>query len=173
MLCGVLTLLSGYTIYRRQLPQRLNAAEQRQLFASLAGIWQGTLEYADDRTRQHFTYPTTVTFNTQNQGWALIFTALYEGAANVDITTLASDPNTAAIVVTNGGPQSSHRLNGTGELVRLRNGDYAFVGESIAMNAEVRLVIRPEGRQLFLQEEYRRPGQAYYQFRNRFTLSRP
>jgi RNA polymerase sigma factor (sigma-70 family) len=169
---SVLILLAGFTIYRRILPQRLNMTEQQQLFARLSGVWKGTLEYADDRTLQHFTYPTTVTFRIQNQGGRLEFTADYKGSANVDTTTLNSAPDTGRISVTNGGPQSSHRLNGVGELVRMPDGGYAFVGESTAMNADVRLVIRPAGRQLLLQEEYRKSGQERYQFRNRFTLSR-
>lgn len=169
---GFFVLLIGIIIYRQTLPQRLSRSEQRQLFTSLGGIWKGTLEYADDVTLQHFTYPTTVTFRAQNQGDTLQYTAGYQGSASVDTTTIGIDSTTGGLAVSNGGPQSSHRLNGVGELVRMRSGDMAFQGHSFAMDADVRLWIVQNGNQLSLQEEYRKSGQARYQFRNRFTLSK-
>lgn len=168
---GLLVLLVGFMAYRQTLPQRLSRTEQRLLFTRLAGVWKGTLEYADDATRQHFTYPTTVTFRPQNQGDALEYVAVYQGSSSVDTTTMSRDPNTGRVTVKNGGPQSSHRLSGVGELVRLRGGDYAFQGQSPGLNADVRLRIVRKGSQLSMQEEYRNPGQTQYQFRNRFTLS--
>ena len=169
---GALILLVGFTIYHSLQPQRLNAAEQRQLYARLAGVWSGTLEFADDRTQQHSTYPTSVTFQAQEQGNTLEFTATYTGTSSVDTTTFRTEPRTGMTTVRNGGPQSSHQLNAAGEILRT-HGDYVFQGDDAGLNAAARVLIQPNGNSLTIQEEYRKAGQASYQFRNRFTLSRP
>ena len=168
---GALVLLAGFAAYQQHRVQRLNAAEWRRLFAGLSGVWKGTLEFADDATRQHFTYPTTVTFQVQAAGDGLEFAATYEGSAARDVTTFRTDARSGIVTVTNGGPQSSHGLNGVGYLVRMRGG-YAFEGEEAAMNSATRLRIMPSGTRLTMQEEYRKFGQTGYQFRNRFTLSK-
>ncbi len=169
---ALLVLLIGFAAYRHTLPQTLSDAEQRRLFTSLAGRWQGTLEYADDRTLQHFTYPTTVTITLQNGASDLEYTAAYAGTSSVDMTSLRHDPASGKIIAQNGGPQGSHRLYAVGSLVHLRGGEIAFAGDSVAMNADVRLRIALKGNQLSIQEEYRKTGQSGYQFRNRFTLSK-
>lgn len=169
---ALLALLIGFAAYRHTLPKTLSDAEQRRLFTSMAGRWQGTLEYADDRTLQHFTYPTTVTITPQNGANDLEYTAAYAGTPSVDVTTIRHDPTSGKIIAQNGGPQGSHGLYATGSLVQMQNGEAAFEGDSVAMNADVRLRIALKGNQLSIQEEYRKSGQARYQFRNRFTLSR-
>ena len=98
-----LFLAGGYTL---SLPHPLNRAEQQQLFQTLAGTWNGRLEYADDRTHQHFTYPTSVVIRDINQGDTLQFTARYEGAANVDVTAFTRDARTGEFLAQNGGTQS-------------------------------------------------------------------
>lgn len=164
-------LLLTLLIYPLTQPQRLSAIQRRQLYASLVGKWQGNLEFIDDGNGKRYTYPTMLSFQTMNQGNDLSFTATYAGSAAVDTTSLVSATSTGKITVSNGGLQSSHRLSGVGDLVRLREGGYAFVGESIAMNAAVRLRIWPSANRLTIQEEYRRPDQPNYQFRNRFIVA--
>lgn len=156
----------------RLLPQHISPMERRQLFESMAGDWKGSLEFADDRTLQRYTYPTTVTFRTLNQGDVLEFTATYTGSSAVDITTFNGASNSGRVNVSNSGPQSSHRLSGAGALVKRQEGGVIFQGDNAVNGAEVRLLILPQGNRLTLQEEYRRQGQTRYQFRNRFTLSK-
>ena len=165
----VLLIAGGY---RLNAPRTLNPAERQRLFQALAGTWKGRLEYADDRTHQHFTYPTTVVINAANQGNALQLTARYEGAASVDVTTFTQDASTGQFLAQNGGPQSSHQLDGRGDLVRLRDGSYAFQGVNLARDNAVRIHITTGSNTLTMQEEYRASAFAPYQFRNRFTLQR-
>ncbi len=153
-------------------PQSLNRDEQRRLFAALGGTWQGRLEYADDKTRQHFIYPTTVIATTENQGNTLQFTATYKGTANVDITTFSRNPRTGLFLVKNAGPQSSHGLAGEGALIRLSLNEVAFQGTDIAHDREVRLRLILDVGKLTIQEEYRASRWAKYEFRNRFSLTK-
>lgn len=153
-------------------PQSLNRGEQRQLFAALGGAWQGSLEYADDKTRQHFTYPTTVTISSPNQADSLQFTATYKGTTSVDVTTFTRNPNTGLFLVKNAGPQSSHGLAGEGVLVRLSPNEVAFQGTDVSHNREVRLRLVLSARNLTMQEEYRASRWAKYEFRNRFILTK-
>jgi RNA polymerase sigma factor (sigma-70 family) len=171
-LLGLFVLICGFTIYRRNLPDRLSLTEQRRLFQALAGTWSGALEFADDRTGKRYTYPTTVVFSSPNQADSLQFAATYQGATNVDITTIIGNAQPGQVTVKNGGPQNSHRLSGAGDLVHLNASSYAFVGFSAAANRDVRLKFALKGQQLTIQEEYRLPSSSDYRFRNRFTLSR-
>ena len=165
-------IVFSIVVYRQTLPQRLSETEQRRLFTRMAGRWTGTLEYADDRTLQHSTYATTVTIRLLNGGSDLEYTAAYTGTPSVDVTTFHRDKNSGQTVVQNGGMVASHRLYAMGELTRLRPGKFAFAGYNVALNADTRLLITLKGSQLSMQEEYRKIGQADYQFRNRFALSR-
>ncbi len=169
---ALLAFLVGLAVHQHSLPQTLSDAQQRRLFMSMAGRWQGTLEYADDRTLQHFTYSTRVTITPQNGASDLEYTAAYAGTPSVDVTTLRHDPASGKLIAQNGGPQGSHSLYAAGRLVQMPSGEIAFQGDSVAMNADVRLQIALKGNQLSIQEEYRKSGQPRYQFRNRFTLAR-
>jgi RNA polymerase sigma factor (sigma-70 family) len=169
----LLPILSSVVLWRANQPQTLPLSEQNRLFAALAGTWKGSLEFADDRTGQHFTYPTTVVFGLQNQGNTLQFVASYAGSSRVDITTFARNPATGGFTVQNGGPASSHRLAGAGDLLRLGDGEAAFQGRNLMRDSEVRIRFLLASNRLTMQEEYRRPEQSRYQFRNRFTLQKP
>ena len=169
---AVFLLLGGAVGAHFLLPQPLNRAEQRRLFAALDGTWQGTLEYADDKTRRHFTYPTTVIATSENQGDTLQFTATYKGTTNTDITTFTRSPNTGLFSIINAGPQRSHGLAGDGALVYLPGGDVAFQGTDVSHDREVRLRMTLHTGQLMLQEEYRAGSFSTYEFRNRFSLTK-
>ncbi len=153
-------------------PQRLSLGEQQRAFRSLDGTWRGSLEYADDRTGQHFSYPTTVTARSLGGGSGLSFVAAYTGSTAVDRTTWTPGPQMGTFSVTNGGPQSSHRLAGVGELVKMRGGGFAFEGQSPARDADVRIRFLLGADSLTMQEEYRLKQEAGYRFRNRFVLRR-
>ena len=172
LLLGSVLLCGGVAISRSLQPPRLTPADRRRFFTALTGNWTGTLDFADDRTKQHFTLPTTVVFDSQNGDNTLRFAATYRHSDREDITTLTEDPRTGTCVADNGGPRSSHRLHSDGELIKLRPGEFAFRGTSIVRNAEVRLRITMRPRQVTIREEYRTQGQSDYQFRNRFTLKR-
>lgn len=172
VLLGLLLLTGSVIGYRLRLPQPLNQTERRRLFASLAGTWTGNLEFADDKTRQRFLYPTKVTFARLDQGDALQFVATYTGSSSVDVTTFRRDAQTGSFSVQNSGPQSSHKLYGLGELVALRDGEFAFLGFNDAQSKAIRLRILLKADRLTLQEEFRKANQSEYQFRNRFLLQR-
>lgn len=157
-------------VKRLAFPQRLSLREQQRAFRAIDGTWRGSLEYADDRTGQHFTYPTTVTARSLGGGSGLSFVAAYTGSTAVDRTTWAPGPQAGTFSVTNGGPQSSHRLAGVGELVRMRDGGFAFEGQSPERDADVRVRFMLGADSLTMQEEYRPKQEASYRFRNRFTL---
>ena len=165
-------ILAGFVANYFLAPQALNRGEQRGLFAALGGTWQGRLEYADDKTRQHFTYPTTVVVTSENQSDTLQLTATYKGTTNVDITTFTRNPNTGLFLVKNAGPQSSHGLAGEGALIRLSPGEVAFQGTDLSHDREVRLCLILRAGNLTMQEEYRASRWAKYEFRNRFTLTK-
>ena len=169
---GAVVLAGGVAVGYHLQAQRLSPAERMQLFTALSGSWTGTLDFADDRTKQRFTFPTTVVFDPQNGDGALRFTATYRGSDREDITTLTRDPRTGDFVADNGGPRSSHNLHSTGDLVKLGPEEFAFRGWSYPQNAEVRLRIRRTPTQASVYEEYRKQGEADYQFRNRFLLHR-
>ena len=172
VLLGALLLAGSVLGYRLRLPQPLSQMERRRLFASLAGTWTGTLEFADDKTRQRFTYPTQLTFASLDRGDALQFVASYTGSSSVDITTFRRDAHTGEFTVQNSGPQSSHKLYGRGELVHSRGSEVAFQGFNDAQAIAIRLRILLKAGRLTLQEEFRPTGQSAYQFRNRFLLQR-
>lgn len=174
----VLLLGGGAARYRQSLPQRLDATEQGRLYTALAGTWKGNIEFADDQNGRRYTYPTTVTFETQDRGDTLLFVSRYEGSSKVDETTFTRSPRTGQITVRNGGEQSSHRLTGIGELVRLPQGGFAFQGYNAGRDMQIRIRITlsafpdPRANRLTLQEEYLPPTYSAYQFRNRYTLQR-
>ena len=88
VLIVVLGFVVGYGQFQRLVsPQGLSAGEQRRAFQALEGTWRGRLEYADDRTGQHFTYPTTVTVRSLGGGSGLSLVAAYSGSTAVDRTT--------------------------------------------------------------------------------------
>ena len=169
---ALMTLTVGLIWYGANRMQEVSAAERRTLFAAAAGNWKGTLEYADDGTKQHFTYPTSVTFESLNNGEVLQTTATYTGASNVDITTFRYQPQSGKFEVTNGGSQRSHLLAGACNLIRQADGEYIFEGSDPAQAREIRIRLSVTPSLLAMQEEYRLPGQAAYTFRNRFTLKR-
>ncbi len=193
---ATLLLLTGLALLSQRPPAPLSQTEQRRLFATLAGTWKGSLEYADDRSGQHFTYPTTVTFQIQNGGDAVQYTAIYAGSSSVDVSIMARDPATGKITVQNGGAQSSHPLHSVGQLANAGEGVVAFEGYDAARKQETRLQISLSAKRLRLQEAFRRPFwltgpasaveagsrsfgsllarrlQPAYQFRNRFDLQR-
>jgi RNA polymerase sigma factor (sigma-70 family) len=169
---GAVVLAGGVAVGYHLQAQRLSPAERLRLFTALRGSWTGTLDFADDRTKQRFTFPTTVVFDPQNGNGALRFTATYRGSDREDITTLTRDPRTGDFVADNGGPRSSHSLHSTGDMIRLGPEEFAFRGWSYPQNAEVRLRIRRTPTQAFVYEEYRKQGESEYQFRNRFLLHR-
>ncbi len=175
LLIGTVTgllLLGGAANYYIFSRQSVIQTEQRRLFSTLAGTWRGSLEYADDKTQVHSTYPTSVVIRSQNQGDRLELTATYTGTSNVDVTTFTRNPNTGRFAIENGGPQSSHNLGGDGVLTRLPDGEFAFQGTDVAHDREVRLRISLQPGKLTLQEEYRTDRSAKYEFRNRFTLTK-
>lgn len=163
-------LFGGAAVYHNLASSPLSPIEQRRLFTRLRGPWTGTLEFADDRTHQRFTLPTTVICTSLNQNNTLRFVATYRGSDREDITTLSGDPRTGVFTADNGGPRSSHILHSTGRLVQLAPGDYAFRGSGFGQFAETRLHITLHPDQIILAEEYRKVGQSDYQFRNRFIL---
>lgn len=167
---GIVLLVVG-SVYRQTLPHQLDAGERRRFFQSLGGTWTGTLEYADDRTGQRSTFPTTVTCRVPN-GDTLECTATFAGTPQIDVTTFAADPRTDTVRATNGGAQSSHNLTAVGTLVRSRGGDAQFEGMDSARYAETRIRFQVNGTHWVWQEEYRRPGSTVYRFRNRYTLDR-
>ena len=169
---GVGSVLLGGLVFARlaRLP-RLTFTEQQQLFAALGGTWQGTLEFVDDRTRRRSSYPAAVHFEALESFNTLQFTAAYQGDSHVDITTFRKDSNTGMFAVRNGGEQSSHRLTGETELVRLQDGTSAFLGKETTQQRDLRIRIAFQADTVIMEEEYRTEG-AGYQFRNRFMLRR-
>lgn len=109
-------------------------------------------------------------------GNGLSLVAAYTGSTAVDRTTFTGG-QAGTFQVTNGGPQSSHRLAGVGELVGMRGGGFAFQGQNPARDADVRIRFTLGADSLTMQEEYRSvpqgdywSRQGEYRFRNRFTL---
>ncbi len=168
-----MVLGSAAVAYHLTHPAHLNKAEQQRLFTALTGTWQGTLEFADDRTRQHSTYPTQVQFENTEQGSVLRFTARYQGSASVDTTTLRVEPATGRVTVQNGGEQSSHKLSASGDLLRMSDGGAAFQGMDSITRRTVRIRFTLNAKSAVIEEEYRPSGASAYQFRNRFTLQKP
>jgi RNA polymerase sigma factor (sigma-70 family) len=169
---SLLLFLAGCLVYRSRLQQPLSRPERVRLFGSMAGTWGGNLEFADDRTGQRFTYPTTVNVSVENRGDVLQLSASYAGTDRVDVTTLEGTASTGKIGVYNGGPKSSHRLSATGDLLHLRDGGTAFLGFSEAQNRWIRMTFALDRNRLTVQEEYRLPSASAYRFRNRFSLRR-
>ncbi len=172
VLVVALAVLVGIVqVWRVLPPPRMSPSEQRRAFQTIEGTWRGSLEYADDRTGQHFTYPTTVTARSLGGGNGFSFVAAYTGSTAVDRTTFTGGARAGTFTVTNGGAQSSHRLAGVGELVKLRGG-FAFQGKSPGRDADVRMRFTLGTNSLTIQEEYRPRRQTDYRFRNRFILRR-
>jgi hypothetical protein len=167
-----LCLLGGLLVYRQSLPHRLGAAAQRRLFMRMAGNWRGDLEFADDRTHQRATYPTTVVCSVESGGSGLRFTSAFTGSHAVDVMTLMRDPRSGTVTVRNGGPKSTHLLAAVGEFVAAGNGNVHFEGFDLSRNVETHLAISVDRSRLTAQEEYRFPGGAAFHFRNRYTLTR-
>lgn len=160
----------GAIQYRKAQPERLSRTEWRRMFAALGGTWQGTIDYANDRDRKRFAYPTTVVTAVLDRGDTLQWTATYSGAANTDITTLRYDPATGQFRARNGGSDSSHRLSAVGDMIRLSDGTAAFQGNDEARQAEVRIRLTMTASAAVIEEQYRSYSQSQFQFRNRFTL---
>lgn len=137
-------------------------------FAAASGGWKGKLEYADDRTGVHNSYPATV--RVSGDPSRLTFTARYEGSSRVDETVFVQ--NGDIYCIENGGATSSHVLDGDYRAAPLPDGTLEFRGRSTILSADVRLSLKAAGDSLTLQEEFRRPGDADYRFRNRFDLRR-
>jgi RNA polymerase sigma factor (sigma-70 family) len=172
LLLGTVLLVVGALLFHRLQSERWTPAEQHRLFTSLRGDWTGTLDFVDDTSKQHFTTPTTVVFDTQNGDNILRFIATYPRSNREDITTLSGDPRTGVFVADNGGPRRSHKLHSTGDLIKLGTNEFAFRGWSYPQNADVRLRISLATTRVSIYEEYRKQGQSDYQFRNRFLLHR-
>jgi hypothetical protein len=173
----VLMLAAGVAVGYITLPplffvHRLVPREQRQVFRALDSTWRGSLEYADDRTGQHFTYPTTMTIRSLGGGSGLRLTAVYTGSSAVDQTTFLEEGHLGRFSVTNGGPLSSHSLSGIGDLVRMQDGGFAFQGKNSSRDSDVRIRFTLRANLLTIQEEYRVAPQKDYHFRNRFTIHR-
>jgi hypothetical protein len=151
----------------------LSLIERSQFYKKLDGGWMGTLDYADDLSGKLYTLPTTVVFDSVNAQRTLRFIARYPDSDREDITTLTGDPRTGIFVVDNGGPRKSHSLHGTGELIKLGAGEFAFQGTNGAIDARVRLRITISPTRVTIHEEYLKHGRSDYRFRNRFTLHRP
>lgn len=144
--------------------------ERRQIFARSVGIWSGTLEYADDQSTAHYTYPTNVTVESLPRD-GIRLTSRYIGSSAVDVTTFQPDAN-GKVRIDNGGENASHVLDGTYDFIRLPNGLTAFRGISAQLTREVQLVFTVQANSTVIEEQYRKPDQTTWQFRNRFTLKR-
>ena len=161
-------MAAGYHLMH---PPRLTPTEQARLFVALQGRWQGTLEYADDRTHQRFLYPSEVDFTGNVPNSSLQWTATYQGTSSVDTTTLRGDP-AGIVTVQNSGEQSSHRLAASGELFPLGEGGAMFQGVDTLTKRTVRIRFTVNANRVVIEEDYRSLGASVYQFRNRFTLKR-
>lgn len=176
VLLGVVVVLAGGFAVRfvvRRAPARivaeplLTGAERTRLFGAAEGQWRGRLEYADDRTAERVQTETTVAVRRTDGGLRL--TARYASYASVDTTTIVPARD-GRFTIETGGAGSSHRLDGTYELVRLPDGTAAFAGFSPTLRTLVRLRVDANADALTIREEFRR-GETY-RFRNRFDLRR-
>ena len=155
---GFYSVLSG--------PPRLSAREADRLFRAASGGWRGTLEFADDRTGVRTT--TTVRVDVAYGSDGLRLVARYPRYTNVDTTTISSQGD-GRYRIDNGGPGSSHRLDGLYELIRGKGGTPTFSGFSPAARGDVRLTLRTTANSLRLEENVRRG--AEFRLRNRFDLT--
>ncbi len=169
---AVALLLMGFAGYRYSRPQPLAVTEEARLFSTVVGNWTGSLEYADDRTSQHFTYPTSVVFSLGNGGNTLQYVSTYGAYPISDTATISRNPQTGETLITNGGAERTHTLAAAGEIFRERDGSFRFQGRDEARNVDTRMLLSLKKNQLILQEEYRRAGDDAHRFRNRYTLYR-
>ncbi len=192
---AILILSGGYSILRNA-RDLIGGSEQRQLFKGLSGNWQGNLEYADDRSGEHFAYPSRVAISNSDGYDKLRMAATFEGSSAEDITVLTRAAN-GKLTAENQGDNRSHSLLSVGELIREGGGDrFVFYGYDAGRNVETRIQIDWKLNQLQIQEDYRTPYWALasvlapvsrlaypnvtmfkgspseYKFRNRFTLTR-
>jgi len=165
-------ILCSFIGYRYTRPKPLDADAEARLFASFVGVWQGSLEYADDRTSQHSTYQTSVVFSLRGGGNALGYVSTYGAYPIADTTVMIRDPKTGSTTITNGGAERTHTLAAVGEILHERNGSFHFQGRDEGRNVDTRMQISLDNNRLILQEEYRRSGDDAYRFRNRYTLNR-
>jgi RNA polymerase sigma factor (sigma-70 family) len=169
---AVLFLIIGITLGSRYVTVQVPRMLQQRMFKQAQGNWSGRLTYADDQTRKQYSFATNVDIDSAPSGDSLVFTARYSGTDRVDITTLVFDKKAQRFTIENGGPHKSHSLHAIGKLVKLGDGDIAFVGVAEDTANEVRVRMIASGRQLVISEEYRTPLQQTFQFRNRYVLLR-
>ncbi|CAN5523061.1 hypothetical protein BH11ARM1_BH11ARM1_02210 [soil metagenome] len=161
-----IAVVTGGLIYADNRPKRLSSTETNVMFSSLASQdWVGTLEFADDRTGIHTKTPVKVVIDRPNDGLRMV--ATYPEFKNVDTTTFVPLPS-GKFLINNGGPGSSHRLDGEYDLIRLSDGSAAFLGNSFAVSAPVRLQVIIQPHSVSISEDVKRGD--VFTFRNRFVL---
>jgi hypothetical protein len=170
LLSSVVTiaLVSAILWWRASAPSKLTEKERTQVFRAMRGQWNGTLEYADDRTKAHYTYPTQV--EVKSSDTHLEFTAKYRGSSGVDRTTFDYDGR--SFIVQNAGPGSTHRLFGLGSFAGIGKNDIVFEGSNVPLKSSVRIRLQLQGNMLQIEEDDLPAGEKDYSFRNRFTLHR-
>lgn len=148
--------------------------ERREFFATAAGAWEGSLEYADDGSGQRFTYPAAVQIEsvTGTDGDTIQATATFTGSPVRDVTTFQFALQGQTCRVSNGGASASHRLNAVGAFTAVGANAFLFEGRDASRAATVRLRLTRQNNSLTIQEEYQRSGETKFRFRNRFRLTR-
>ena len=166
----VLLIFGGANQFQKERTRR--DAQARHNFFAAVGTWKGKLEFADDRSGQRFTYPAAVQLEAQAGGDMIQATATYGGSSSSDVTTFEFDPQSRNCRVNNGGTHASHRLTAAGEFAAIGPDDFRFEGRDASRAVDVRLRLTRTTDSLIILEEYRRPGESSFRFRNRFQLTR-
>jgi hypothetical protein len=158
-----------YAVGRMEAARRNLVTEPLQIFDGIQGTWQGQMQYVDDGSGKQFEFGTTVMVERRTD--RIVWTARYSGTTSVDVMTIVPEAG-GRYRIENGGPQSSHRLDGLYRLTREDDGRLVFNGESPALRAEVRLTLETTNGSVRLREEYRRNANEPYGLRNQFNLRR-
>lgn len=158
--------------YRRAAADRQSNAARARFFRTIQGDWAGQLEFADDRSRDLFRYPTTVSIEADTAGDVIQWTAQYRGSSSVDITRITRSRSDGRFTAVNGGPQSSHSLNCAGSLTQVAPLQFTFTGRDAAGGRLRRLQFSVVNDMLTIREEYRVGDSSPFLFRNQFLLRR-